>query len=96
MGVYECQYLTTPLDVEAVYSYLYRQFTSSPHYMERVQFLSLFIGSPGLRKVHVHVHHVTGHAKHVTDNKICKHVQFIHVHANNNNYNVQLCTVVRC
>jgi hypothetical protein len=51
VGVSECRYVDTPLDVEAVYTHLYKQFSSSPHSMERVQYLTSFVGSPGLRKV---------------------------------------------
>ncbi|XP_019851276.1 PREDICTED: uncharacterized protein LOC100633591 isoform X2 [Amphimedon queenslandica] len=51
LGTCECRYVETSLDAEAVYAYLCKQYTSSPYSMERVQYLSFMIGSPGLRKL---------------------------------------------
>ena len=39
------------MDAVALYSFLYRQFVSSPQNMEKVQYLSSHVGSPVLRKV---------------------------------------------
>ena len=43
--------MTSALDVEYVYSQLYRQFTNSPHHLSKVFFLSSQVGSPHLKKV---------------------------------------------
>jgi len=51
IGKKECRYVTSALDVEYIYSQLYRQFTSSPHNLTKVTFLSSHIGSPQLKKV---------------------------------------------
>ena len=52
VGLSDCRYVSTALDVEAVYAHLYRQYTSSPHNMDKVPFISSsLLGSPGLRKV---------------------------------------------
>ena len=46
-----CYYLSTVLDTEHVFTQLYKQFTSSPHKMTKVTFLSSHVGSDKLKKV---------------------------------------------
>ena len=53
LGKCECRYVTSALDAEYVYTQLYRQYTTSPHYLIKTPFLSSQIGSPQLRKVSV-------------------------------------------
>ena len=55
LGKCECRYVTSALDAEYVYTQLYRQYTTSPHYLTKTPFLSSQIGSPQLRKVSVTV-----------------------------------------
>ena len=55
LGKCECRCITSALDAEYVYTQLYRQYTTSPHYLTKTPFLSSQIGSPQLRKVSVTV-----------------------------------------
>jgi len=52
IGSKSCYYLSTLLDTEHVFTLLYRQFTSSPHKLVKVTFLSSHVGSDKLKKVH--------------------------------------------
>ena len=52
IGSKSCYYLSTQLDSEHVFTLLYKQFTSSPHKLVKVTFLSSHVGSDKLKKVH--------------------------------------------
>ena len=51
IGNKSCYYLSTLLDTEHVFTLLYKQFTSSPHKLVKVTFLSSHVGSDKLKKV---------------------------------------------
>ena len=47
----ECRYVATAMDVEAVFSSLYRTYSYSPHGLTRCATVPSGVGSPRLRKV---------------------------------------------
>ncbi|XP_065907778.1 protein mono-ADP-ribosyltransferase PARP4-like isoform X3 [Dysidea avara] len=60
IGNKSCYYLSTLLDTEHVFTLLYKQFTSSPHKLVKVTFLSSHVGSDKLKKMMLDIRSSTG------------------------------------